>query len=864
MTKPTVFRNWLERGWARFRGWGVAASANEQEIRQVVLRNTLMAVLSTLGMAWLVVWVALEQWAVLAVLSGMMGLYLGFWDRLNGRPAFGAWVQWLNLLFLWVSTTLFADLLGPGSTAHLWLAFAGTTALVWFRGSNYLTWGLQSLISLALATLVYLYPHTFFDAPPLSGPQETALTLGAQLTLFLVISSVVIAEREAHRWAATQADHAQRVQQQQALLLGRIEQDRAEVSRNLLALLDGSAAMLLLIDCKGQIVAFNAIFQRYSLEIDGHRPQVGDCLFDFESRFNINEIKALVERALAGESVRVYKSVTDRQGRGITHDIHFEPVKNEAGDIWGVVITTLDVTVQEQVRLKLEQSETNLQALLDNSPDIIWSVDRDYKILTINEGFNRYLESHGFPRLKPGDRILDPFPEWVQQFWVGMYQRAFGGATFTEELSSEWQGQTIHLELRLSPIVQGGDQITGAVVLMRVINDRKALEQELIEAKEQAELANAVKSRFLAHISHELRNPVHAILGFVGLLRQQSAQPIYDLLARAARRLNDSLENLLDYNVLESGEMRLQALDFDLEQLLNDCAVLYVFNASQKGLAFETYIPPLPHRWVLGDRVRLQRILDSLVDNAIKFTATGTIRLSIRQQQVDDGSLVLHIHLADTGEGMPPELVQHIYEPFVQADSSTTKRVQGLGLGLTIVRQLVDLMGGHISIQSTMGVGTTIDLTLPFAPSARTSEEPLMQAPVPTPTQRPLRVLLAEDDEANAHYLQELLQGLGWSVRWVLNGRQVLRLLDREPYDVLILDGAMPVMDGIETTERIRELQRQNPDYPLIPIIVVTGYARGPERDRFLQLGVDAFLTKPVQPHDLVAAILKAVGLPTA
>ncbi len=854
---------WLQHSWEGFRRWGMATASNPTQRRLVVMRNVLMGLLAVLGFAWMGVWMALGQWVLLSVSGGLMLVYLLFLRRLNRRPAAQSLTQWVNLFFLWASSSLFADVAGPQSTLHLWVAFSSTTALIFTEQINYRVWALQSLVGLTLATVLYFYPHTFFGPLELSKPQQAALTLGAQLTLLLTLSLAFVAEREAHRWAAARADHAQRVQQQQSQLLGLMEQDRAIAQRNLLALLDGSAAMLLLIDREGRIVAFNDIFSRYAYKIDGRQPRVGHQLFKAQSRFDTQEIRKLTERALAGESVRVYKTVTDRQGRSLTYDIHLKPVQDEGGEVWGVVFSAIDVTEQEKDRLRLERSESNLQSLLDNSPDIIWSVDREYRLLTINEGFNRYLETNGFPRQQVGDCLLDPFPEWVQQYWIGLYQRAFNGESFTEELSSEWQGKMIYLELRLSPIVHSNGEITGALVQMRVVNERKAMEQQLIKTKEEAELANAVKSRFLAHISHELRNPVHAILGFVGLLRQPGIShpnALYDLLARAARRLSDSLENLLDYNLLDSGQLRLQLLDFDLEQLLNDCAVLYIFTASQKGLTFETHITPLASRWVVGDRVRLQRIIDSLVDNALKFTTVGTISLRVWQELCAEGQLMLHLRLTDTGEGMPPDVVQHIYEPFVQGDSSTTKQVQGLGLGLSVVHQLVNLMGGSIDVQSTPGVGTCIDLQIPLAPSTRSSTEPLTAEPLPQASQRPLRVLLAEDDEANAHYIEELLRGLGWTVHWVLNGRQALRQLERETYDVLLLDGAMPVMDGIATVEHIRQQQAQNPDYPRLPILVVSGYARGPERDRFLQLGVDAFLTKPVQSHDLVAAILKAVG----
>ncbi len=866
--RPLVFSRRLIWAWlVRLTSRGLSTAHSLALNQQILLMNWTILSMIVLCLSWVVIWGLLELW-ILAVLTSAfcVDLALIYWMMGRDESRYER-LQWRVYGTLLVGGWLTADYLGPETGAYVLPALTALLALLLVPLSRCRTLLLQVMLAGAVTAFVYLHPHIM--RPPVMLPADLVGALRAAYYSLVILVPVLalLYERLAHNRTLSCLLEVMEKQTVDARELAAAQTQSQETAAQLQALMDGSSALLVLIDRQGRIVRFNDVFASYCRRIEGIDPAVGNCIYDQPMTYG-GWFLLHFEEALQGRTVRMVENFTDPQGETVVLDVSLQPSFDAQGEVQYVAVTTLDITENRLIKLQQQETLLNLQALIDNNDFAIWSVDTDHRLLSINRRYRQLIESLSGRPVQLGDDVTEAFDPAIRNYWKMIYRRALAG----EQFVTEWHDSRFNVlnEIHASPIPSPEGSIQGAALLMIDITARKAAERQLIEAKEQAEHASQVKSRFLAHISHDLRNPVHAILGCVEVLNQTELnpeqKPVAAMLERAGRRLRDNLDNLLDYSSLEAGRFLLVSAPFDLQQALADCTALYEFLARQQGIGFQAILPPgrsLP--WVLGDKTRLLRVLDNLVGNAIKFTDEGTVSLEVEARQPDrQNELALTFTITDTGSGIPRDQLDAIFKPFVQVDSSSKKSVQGIGLGLSIVQQLVELMQGQLEIESDLGQGTTVrlHLRLPLAP--RDIEDSLDELREQARKLEHVRVLVAEDDEANALYLQHFLTGLGWKVRIAPNGRYVLRLLEREPFDVVIMDGAMPVMDGMEATERIRQLERERPDRPRMPIVVLTGYARGSERDRFLSLGVQGFLTKPVEEIDLLRALLEVVLAPQA
>ena len=398
------------------------------------------------------------------------------------------------------------------------------------------------------------------------------------------------------------------------------------------------------------------------------------------------------------------------------------------------------------------------------------------------------------------------------------------------------------------------------------VSAQKALERRLREAeeaqrqaREQAESANRAKSVFLANMSHEIRTPLNGVSVALQLLRQSPIEPRQEQLVEAAeqssRTLLRLLGDILDLSKIEAGKLELDAFAFDLSATLREAVSASDLLAREKGLTLAVTLAPGVPATVHGDATRLSQVLTNLVGNAVKFTAQGGVWITV--ETIPPGP-VIGFSVRDTGIGMSAEVQAGLFTPFVQADSSTTRRFGGTGLGLAISRLLVEMMGGRITVRSEPGQGAEFrfEIPLPEAPRSAIAPAPSTDA-AGVPSVRSGRMLIAEDDRISRELAVLVVEGMGLEVTAVANGREAVERFQAAPYDLVLLDCNMPEMDGYEACRAMRAIEAQRPEAGgnRARIIALTANVLVGERERCLQAGMDEYLTKPLAATRLAAML---------
>jgi signal transduction histidine kinase/CheY-like chemotaxis protein len=412
-----------------------------------------------------------------------------------------------------------------------------------------------------------------------------------------------------------------------------------------------------------------------------------------------------------------------------------------------------------------------------------------------------------------------------------------------------------HVERELA--TASHDDLRRVIVDTPIFFERKDVEERLREALAQAEAASEAKSLFLANMSHEIRTPLTGVLGMADLMMQEDLPPeqarMVKTIGESGRALLAILNDILDSSKIEAGGMTISRAPCDVRAILRETAEALGALVVEKGLEMDVDVDAQVPAWVSADPLRLRQVVLNLAGNAVKFTERGAIALRARWREEE----TLHLEVEDSGIGIAEGKAAHLFEPFVQADDSDTRRFAGAGLGLSIARKLVELMEGEIGVRSEVGQGSTFWLTIPAPPL----EEPAPEEPkvVSAPRQVEARVLLVEDDRTSSFVIEKMLTEVGCSVECVANGREAVAACTTGAYDVVLMDCQMPVMDGYEATRRIRGLEERGGG-TRTPIIAMTASVMRGQAERCREAGMDDFLGKPLEGERVRAVLSRWAG----
>jgi PAS domain S-box-containing protein len=494
---------------------------------------------------------------------------------------------------------------------------------------------------------------------------------------------------------------------------------------------------------------------------------------------------------------------------------------------------------------ELKKAGEDYRRVFENAHDaILILAPDDETVLNVNQ---RACEIYGFSREEflgmSLQDITENIPRGRQQIADTMEQGVFYNFETTQ---FRRDGSRMFLEINASLIEYEGRP--AILSINRDVTERRRTE-ELRRAKDAAEEADRAKSRFLANMSHEIRTPMAGVLGLGDLLLKTELSPqqrdYIHLIQSSATSLLRLIDDILDFSKLEAGRLTLERVAFDLRATLAEIVELLRFRASARGTDLELAIGPSVARWVWGDPGRLRQVMTNLVGNAVKFTEGG--RIEVEVQKLKDGRY--RFAIKDTGIGISEEAQGRLFEPFSQADSSTSRRYGGSGLGLAISQRIVQQMGGEIGCESQPGVGSTFWFHIGLDTAAEPALEP---APAETTVARPggqrHRILVAEDNPVNQLVITQHLAAMGYEVLSVNNGQEALETLERVPVDLVLMDCQMPELDGYETTRRIRQGTGEN---SRVPILALTAHAMRDELDRCLAVGMNDTITKPFRQEIL-------------
>jgi len=646
-------------------------------------------------------------------------------------------------------------------------------------------------------------------------------------------------ERDAHgnpvRVAGTILDITDLKQAQQAL-------KESEARLRMLAEVSFSG---IVIHDKGTILEAND--QYY--DMFGYTPeemQSGDIIAMTVAPEYIEDIRQNVaEGSTAYESMGLRKD-----GTRFPMEVRAREVVYKGSKARAVVIT--DITERKLSEAALAEAHDRLAFHVENSPLGVIEWEKGTHVKTWSkqaEYIFGWREEEVLGKSWADFKFIHPEDQHAVGEEIG---RLFDGSVpfnTVENRNFRKDGSVVHCQWYNSPLRDTEGNMVSILSQIADVTELKEYERSLVIAKEQAEVASKAKSEFLANMSHEIRTPLNGIMGMLQLMNTtaltKEQKQYSDSAIESSRRLTRLLSDILDLSRVEAGKMAIAMEPFNFHEAVASIVLLFSPVAKEKGLELRTDVDPTIPPVLRGDATRLQQVLSNLVGNAIKFTNSGHVAIEAHQLpsgEQDEYRVLFSV--SDTGIGIPDGMLDKLFVPFTQVETDFKRRFQGAGLGLAISRRIVNLMGGNMAVESTEGEGSSFHFYMPFERAGSRDHDSTVKVDVPVLTG--LKVLLAEDDYTSQVVAVRMFEKLGHKVLAVGDGNQALEMLKAEPFDMILMDVQMPVMDGVAATSAIRRGEAGDVKKD-IPIIAMTAYAMDSDRERFLKAGMDGYLAKPLE-----------------
>ena len=544
-----------------------------------------------------------------------------------------------------------------------------------------------------------------------------------------------------------------------------------------------------------------------------------------------------------------------KDGSRLPVSITIHSILGEDGEPAGTMGIARDVTDQREAEAALRVSEQRYRSVVDTVIEVVFQTDLEGRWTFLNPAWE---EVTGHPIAQTlGRRAIEFLHPDDRARMAELFQPMLAGRIDAVESELRYLakgGDPRWVAIRASASLDAEGAITGITGILSDVTERKLAAEQVALARDHALATARAKSEFLANMSHEIRTPMNGVIGTAELLLQTDLNEEQRAYARTVQSSGEALlriiDDVLDLSKVEAGRLELEAIDFDLHAAVRHVCDLFRPRAAEKHVSLECELDESVPSAAKGDPVRLGQVLANLISNAVKFTETGTIRVTGRAEASDDEASSMRFEVSDTGIGVAPEAIEGLFASFTQADSSTTRRYGGTGLGLSISRQLVDLMGGAIGAASEPGRGSTFWFTVRLGHAA--SPDPSLAPEESAHRTTGAHVLVVEDNPVNRSVAVSMLTRLGHRADVAHDGRDALDALEQRAYDAVLMDCQMPELDGYEAT---RELRRREAGGPRVPVIALTAHAMESDRQRCLAAGMDDYLAKPLRLAALGAAL---------
>lgn len=542
------------------------------------------------------------------------------------------------------------------------------------------------------------------------------------------------------------------------------------------------------------------------------------------------------------------------------------PFRDNEGNITGIVGASIDISEMKRTEKALIASESNLQALINNKNEAIWSLDGNYNLIVCNDYFrDSYLAAYN-EELKVGINLINLLSPELKAFWKPKYDCALAGEKQFFEFRENVNDKIFYFNVYLNPIFSEGN-VTGVSALSIDVTARKKEEEALIKAKEKAEESDRLKSAFLANMGHEIRTPMNGIIGFSELLKNstltgEEQQRYINIIETSGIRMLNLINDLIDISKIESGIMEVDMSECNINDKLEYLYSFFEPEARLKGLklTYETFFHT-DDAIIETDKQKLCAILINLIKNAIKFTSKGSIIFgyTLKRTSAVNESAELEFYVRDTGAGIQPEQREIIFERFRQGSESLNRDYEGAGLGLAISKSYAEMLGGKIWVQPnsgkyTEGNGSTFYFTIPYNPIQKknTFFQGKLSAAGEDITLKIHNVLIAEDDLASEILFSIMIRIFSNKIFKVKTGTEAVDVCRKNPeIDLILMDIKMPGMDGYEATRQIRKFNKK------VVIIAQTAYAQTGDRDKALAAGCNDYISKPIKKDELLSLIKK-------